>query len=169
MTILSNKLTMLTLIISVVLISGGLSACAQSKNSTGKTNFTKDDLGKLRWLEGTWRGSDASGQNPFFERYRFTDDAKIEIDSFSDSTLNKVDSQSSIYLENGELIHKNGTMLWTVSKLGDSLIEFVPKEKAKNSFAWQKESADVWTARLMGKNAQGKPTETIYRMERIKQ
>lgn len=169
MTFLSNKLTMWTLAICIALIFGDLSAYAQSNDSTKKkANFTKADLKKLRWLEGTWRGTDASGQNPFFERYRFTNDAKIEIDSFSDSTLTKVDNQGSIYLENSELIHKNGTMLWTVSKLGDSLIEFAPKEKAKNSFAWQKESADVWTARLFGKDEQGKPTEKIYRMERIK-
>ena len=169
MKFLSNKLTLLMLTFCIMFISGGSSACAQSNNSTGKTNFTETDFEKLRWLEGTWCGSDASGQNPFFERYSFVGDAKIETDSFSDSTLSKVDSQSSIYLENGEIIHKNGAMVWTASKSDGSLIEFVPKEKAMNPFAWQKESADVWTVRLAGKDAQGKPTEKIYRMERIKQ
>ena len=169
MKFLSNKLAFLTLGFCVMLFSGGLSACGQSNTSTSKTNFTKSDFAKLRWLEGTWRGSDANGQNPFFERYRFVSDGKIEIDSFSDSMLSKVNSQSSVYFENGEIIHKNGTMVWTASKLDDSLIEFAPKEKATNSFAWQKESADVWMARLTGKDAQGKPIETVYRMQRIKQ
>ena len=169
MKFLSNKLTVLMFTLCIMLISGGTFACAQSNNSAGKTNFTKSDFEKLRWLEGTWRGSDANGQNPFFERYRFVGDAKIEIDSYSDSTLSKVVSQSSVYLENSEVIHKNGRMLWTVNKLDGSLIEFAPKEKAANFFAWQKESADVWLARLAGKDAQGKPTEKVYRMERIKQ
>lgn len=169
MKFISNKLTFLIFSLCLMLFSGGLSACGQSGNSTGKSNFTKADFEKLRWLEGTWRGVDANGQNPFFERYRFVGDGKIETDSFSDSTLNKVDSQSSTYFENGEIIHKSGTMAWTASKLEDSLIEFAPKEKASNSFVWKKESADVWTARLLGKDSQGKPTETIYRMERIKQ
>jgi hypothetical protein len=165
----SNKLTVLMFTLCIMLISGSSFACAQSNNSAGKTNFTKADFEKLRWLEGTWRGSDGNGQNPFFERYRFVGDGKIEIDSFSDSTLSKVGSQSSVYLENSEIIHKNGRMLWRVNKLDGSLIEFAPKEKATNFFAWQKESADVWLARLAGKDAQGKSTEKVYRMERIKQ
>ena len=144
-------------------------ACAQSNTSTLKNNYTKVDLGKLRWIEGNWRGSDSNGQNSFFERYHFSDDGKIEIDSFSDSTLSKIDSQSTIYFENGEIVHKNGSMIWTVSRLDESQIEFAPKEKATNSFVWVKESAAVWTARLTSKDSQGKPTEKIYRMERIKQ
>lgn len=166
---LSNKTTFLILSFCFVLFSGGLSACGQAGSSTGVNDFTKADFEKLRWLEGVWRGTDEKGQNPFFERYRFTGDGKIETDSFSDSSLSKIDSQSSTYLENGEIVHKSGTMVWTASRLDDSMIEFAPKEKATNSFTWKKESADVWTARLAGKDAQGKPTETIYRMERIKQ
>ncbi len=169
MKFLFNKLTFTTLCLGIMLFFGGLSACGQSNNSTYKTNFTKADFEKLRWLEGTWRGTDTNEQNPFFERYRFTSDGKIETDSFSDSTLSKIERQSGTYFENGEIVHKGGTRTWTASKLDDTLIEFAPKENATSSFAWQKESADVWTARLMGKNAQGKPTETIYRMERIKQ
>ena len=168
MKFLSNKLTLL-LCLCLLLFSGSLSACGQSGNQAGKSNFTKADIEKLRWLEGTWRGTDATAQNPFFERYRFVGDGKIETDSFSDSTLSKVDSQSSTYFENGEIIHKSGTMVWTASRLDDSQIEFAPKEKATNSFVWKKESADDWTARLMTKDAQGKQTETIYRMERVKQ
>ena len=169
MKFLSNKLTFLILCLCLMLFCGGLSACDQSGNSTGKSNFTKADFEKLRWLEGTWRGTDANGQNPFFERYRFSGDNKIETDSFSDSALNKVESQSNTYFENGEIIHKSGTMTWTANKLEDSLIEFAPKEKTTSSFVWKKESADVWTARLSGKDTQGNRTETIYRMERLKQ
>jgi hypothetical protein len=169
MKILSNKLTFLIFGLCLLLFSGGLSACGQSGDSTGKRNFTRADFEKLRWLEGTWRGTDANGQNPFFERYRFVGDGKIETDSFSDSTLSKVDSQSSTRFENREIVHKSGAIVWTASKLDDSQIEFVPKEKTTGSFVWKKESADVWTARLLGKDAQGKPKETIYRMERVKQ
>lgn len=169
MKFLSNKSASLILSLCLILFSSGLSACGQSGNSTGKGNFTKADFEKLRWLEGTWRGTGASGQNPFFERYRFVGDDKVEADSFSDSTLNKVDSQSVTYLESGEIIHKSGTMVWTASRLDDSSIEFAPKEKATNSFVWKKEAADVWTARLMSKDAQGKLTETVYRMERFNQ
>jgi hypothetical protein len=59
-------------------------------------------------------------------------------------------------------------MLWSATKLDDSQVEFAPKEKATNSFIWQKESEDVWLARMMVKDDKGKPIETVFRMERIK-
>jgi hypothetical protein len=166
---LANKLAASALVLCVVLSSGGSYGCATGNNSAGKINYTKADFDKLRWLEGDWRGSGAGGQNPFFERYRSAGDAKIEVESFADSALSKVDGRSSIHLENGEIIYKNGAMVWAASRLDDSTVEFAPKEKATDPFAWHKESADVWTARLAGKDAQGKRTETVYRMERIKQ
>jgi hypothetical protein len=169
MKVLSKNMAVLTFAIYVVLVSGGLSGCAQSNISTGKPNFSNADLEKFRWMEGSWRGSEASGKNPFFERYRFVGNAKIEIDSFSDATLSKVDNQSSIYVENGELIYQNGKMRWKATKLDGSVMEFAPKEKTTDPFAWTKESTDAWTARLAGKDAQGSKTETIYRLERIKQ
>jgi len=148
----------------VVFISIYAIAC----NQTGKTNFTQSDLAKLRWLEGSWRGADTDGKNLFYERYRFVGDSKIETDSFSDSTLSKVDSQSTTYLENGLIYHKSADRLWTATKLDDSMIEFAPKEKAANSFTWKKESADAWTAAMTTKDANGGVKETIYRLERIK-
>ena len=135
----------------VVVFASGSSACSQANNSATKSTFTSADFEKLRWLEGTWRGSGANGQDPFFERYHFDGDNKIAIDSLSDATSSKVDNQGSIYLENGEIIHKNGSMVWVASRSDGSLIEFVPKEKATNAFAWQKESADVWTFEWQGR------------------
>lgn len=169
MKFLLNRFLALLLSLGIVLFSSGLPACARSENASNKGRFTKADLEKLKWIEGAWRGTDKNGQNPFFERYRITDDGKIETDSFSDSTLTKTNSQSSTYFENGEIIHRSGAVVWTASRLDDSMVEFAPKENATNSFVWQKESVDVWTARLMSKDAQGAPKETTYRMERIKQ
>lgn len=150
--------------LGVVFISIYSIAC----NQTGKTNYTQADFEKLRWLEGSWRGADANGKNPFYERYRFVGDSKIETDSFSDSTFSKVDNQSGTYLENGSIYHRSGNNLWTVTRLDDSTIEFSPQEKVANSFKWKKESADAWTARLTTKDASGGVTETLYRLERIK-
>lgn len=169
MRVFSNKLLFLICSMFLISLSGGLFACAQSNNLSDKRDFTKIDFEKLRWLEGNWRGTDASGENPFFERYRFVGNDKIETDSFSDSTMTKVDNQSSTFFENGAIIHKSGSMIWTAAKVDSSLIEFSPKDTAPNSFVWEKQSADAWTARLIGKDTQGKPTETIYLMTRIKQ
>jgi hypothetical protein len=159
---------MVFVFLSALCFTTSLLSCGQASNSTYKRDFAKADLEKLRWIEGDWRGSDAKGQNPFYERYRFNNDSKIETASFSDTTFTKINDSGTVYFENGEIIHKGGEMVWAASKLEEGMIEFVPKEKAMNSFVWQKESADVWTARLINKDAQGKLIETVYRMERIK-
>lgn len=164
MQFLSRHFIKFIAILYVVFISIGAIAC----NQAGKTNYTQADFEKLRWLEGSWRGADTNGHNPFYERYRLVGDAKIETDSFSDSTLSKVDRQSTTYLEEGSIYHRSNDTLWTVTKFDDSTIEFSPKEKAANSFTWKKESADRWTARITTQNAHGGVTETLYRMERIK-
>ncbi|HEX8734850.1 MAG TPA: hypothetical protein VF721_05960 [Pyrinomonadaceae bacterium] len=148
----------------VVFISVSSIAC----NLADKTNFTKADFEKLRWLEGTWRGTDTDGKNQFYERYRPVDEAKIETESFSDAALSEIDRRSITYLENGSIYHRDGDLLWTATKLDDSTIEFAPKEKAAHSFRWKKESADVWTATMSAKDAHGSTHETVYRLERIK-
>src|SRR5262249_856790 len=137
MKICSNKWSFLVLCLSVV-FSIVFSACRQSGHSTYRRDFTKADIEKLRWIEGRWRGGDQKGQNPFFERYQFTSDSRIETTSFPDTTFTKQGDSGFVYFENGEIIHKGGEMVWAASKLTDSMIEFVPKEKATNSFVWQK-------------------------------
>jgi hypothetical protein len=142
--------------------------CSIACDPAGKTNFTKADFEKLRWLEGTWRGTDTDGKNQFYERYRLVDESKIETESLSDATLSKIDERSATYLENGSIYHRDGDRLWTATKLDDSTIEFAPKEKAAHSFRWKKESADAWTATMIAKDAHGGTHETVYRLERIK-
>ncbi len=41
-----------------------------------RKEFSQSDFQKLRWLEGTWRGSDG-GKGAFYEGYRFIDDTII--------------------------------------------------------------------------------------------
>ena len=43
-----------------------LASCADSAQTN---KFTTADLQKLRWIEGTWRGT-GDVDKPFFERYR---------------------------------------------------------------------------------------------------
>lgn len=167
MGIRANRKKTFPLFLALCLV-GNLLACGQATNPIYRRDFTKADLEKLRWIEGSWRGSDINGQTPFYERYRFNSESKIETASFADATFTKVNDAGIVYWENGEILHKGGEMVWAASKLNDGMVEFVPKEKARNSFVWQKEAADVWTARLINKDAQGKLIETVYRMERVK-
>ena len=126
--------------------------------------YTAADLQKLRWLEGQWRG-EGGGASPFYERYHFASDDLLETASFPDSAMTKPTGQGVVKLENGLLIHRGDDgSTWVATKLDERTIHFAPKEKARNTFAWERESADVWRARL---NV-GQSNERVYRMERIK-
>jgi acetyl esterase/lipase len=63
--------------------------------------FSESDFQKLRWLEGTWRGS-AGGQEAFYERYSFANDTTIEIESFGpDETLSTIKRKGTVLILNG--------------------------------------------------------------------
>lgn len=51
--------------------------------------MTIADLEKLRWIEGTWRGT-GGGVEPFFERYRFENATTLAVDGFDNEKLQKV-------------------------------------------------------------------------------
>jgi len=51
--------------------------------------LTAEDLKKLRWIEGTWRGTGVN-QPAFFERYRWENDTTLAVDSFENEKLEKV-------------------------------------------------------------------------------
>jgi hypothetical protein len=128
--------------------------------------LTAADLAKLRWIEGYWRGSGVD-QKPFFERYRFENDTTLAVDSFPDEKLEKADDTSRYELKDGQFT--NGSYL--ASAIDEQGINFEPiAGKAKNSFRWERVSADKWTAILKWPAADGKPArERIYNMERILQ
>ena len=122
------------------------------------------DLKKLRWIEGSWRGSGVD-QAPFFERYRFENDTTLLVDSFPDEGLDKVEDTSRYELKDGQF----GNGSYVSSGIDEQGINFEPVAgKAKNSFRWERVSADKWTAILKWRAADGKSTrERIYNMERI--
>ena len=136
----------------------------QHGSSSTPAKLTAADLAKLRWIEGYWRGSGVD-QKPFFERYRFENETTLAVDSFPDETLEKVDDTSRYELKDGQFT--NGS--YVASAIDDQGITFEPiAGKAKNSFRWQRESADKWTAILKWPAADGKPArERVYNMERI--
>src|ERR1041384_5432310 len=74
-------------------------ACNADPAQTKK--FTAADVQKLRWIEGTWRGT-GDIDKPFFERYRFESDSVLAVDSFADETLAKVTDTSRFELKDGE-------------------------------------------------------------------
>lgn len=133
-------------------------------SSPNPAKLSASDLTKLRWIEGSWRGSGVD-QAPFFERYRFENETTLAVDSFPDEKLDKVGETSRFELKDGQF----GNGSYVASAIDEQGISFEPVAgKAKNSFRWERESADKWKAILKWPAADGKPArERIYNMERI--
>jgi hypothetical protein len=141
-------------------------ALAQSQRGQPATPFAVSDFAKLKWIEGTWRGT-APGQEPFFERYRFVNDSTIEISYYRDSTLARESSTGRVYLTVGRIYHTSGPGRWGATRVDESGIYFIPQVNARNTFAWAYQSADSWTATLRS-GATGRETVTIFEMKRLR-
>ena len=137
-----------------------------SQRGQPTTPFAASDFAKLKWLEGTWRGS-AVGQEPFFERYRFVNDSTIEISYYRDSTLTRESGTGRVYLTVGRIYHTTGSGRWGATRVDSSGIYFIPQVNARNTFAWAYQSADTWTATLRS-GATGRETVTVFEMKRLR-
>jgi hypothetical protein len=130
---------------------------------------TADELKKLRWIEGAWRGT-GDVEEPFFERYRFESETTLAVESFKDQTLGKADDVTRFELRDGVFGNWGEGARWAATELGEGSVTFSPVAKARNTFRWQRESADVWKAVLDYPASEGKPArQRVYRMERLPQ
>jgi hypothetical protein len=137
-------------------------------NPAAAARITPGDFRKLRWIEGSWRGS-GDGQKPFYERYRFADDSTLIVDSFPDSTLAGVSESTHFELRGGTLGNASTTTRWVASRLDDRSADFVPAMGVRNTFTWRYESPDRWTALLHWPASDTRPArDATYPMERIR-
>jgi hypothetical protein len=130
---------------------------------------TPDDLRKLRWIEGAWRGT-GDVEKPFYERYRFESETTLAVESFKDETLKESDDVTRFELRDGQFGKFGTGARWVATALDENSITFEPVAVARNSFRWERESQDVWKATLDWPAAEGKPARRrVYRMERLPQ
>lgn len=126
------------------------------------TNLSTADVAKLRWLEGTWRGSGVD-QPPFFERYRFENETTLAVDKFPDEKLDTVKDTSRFELKDGRF----GNSRYAASSIENNAVNFEPVA-ANNSFRWERVSDNAWKAILKWPAQGNRPAgERIYNMERI--
>ena len=156
----------------IVKVSIAFAAClfiSCHSESAQTRQFTTADVQKLRWIEGTWRGS-GDVDKPFFERYRFEGDSVLLVDSFEDGSLAKVTDTTRFELNNGEFGGGSEGSRYVAKSIDDQAIEFAPAVKARNSFRWERISTDLWRATIMNPATKDKPaSQRVYKMERIKQ
>lgn len=142
-----------------------LAPAARAQRGQPRTAFSTADFARLKWLEGTWKGT-APNEAPFFERYRFANDSTIEITYFADSALTRTTGTGRVYLSVGRIFHTFGPGRWAATHVDDGGAYFVPQTNAHNTFAWSVQSPDAWTATVrMGLS--GHDRVTVYEMRRI--
>ena len=109
--------------------------------------FSVADLQKLKWIEGTWRGT-GDVESPFFERYRFENETTLAVDSFTDGTLTKVEDTTRFALKDGQFGNDGEGSRWVATTIDYLGVTFVPFVKARNTFRWQHVASNVGPARL---------------------
>ena len=167
------KLLLYVLIVGTLLL---ISGCAQtgsktipqatpSPSVTGRT-FSSADLKKLRWIEGTWRGT-GGGVAPFVERYKFESDTTLAVETLEGEKSDKVTDVTRFELKDGEFGGGSEGSRYVATSIDDKSISFVPVVKARNSFRWEYESENSWKAILsLPARDQAPAKQTIYQMER---
>jgi hypothetical protein len=153
-----------------LVMSAVLSACASAQSQVTQIDdpatITRAEFAQLKWIEGTWRGSGAN-QAPFYERYRFTNDTTLAVDAFTDSTMTRINETSYFVLANGKLTNTNPNLKWEATKLTDKSVTFTPVVGVRNTFVWDRQTADSWIAVLYWPPSGGQPArERVYTMVR---
>lgn len=150
----------------VILLLLGFPCSDDVAQSPTATKFTTADLEKLKWIEGTWRGT-GGAEGPFYERYRFVNETTLAVDSFPDERVEKVEDTTLFELKDGQFSNGGDGARWTASSIDYQAITFEPLDKAKNSIRWQREDDRSWTTILKWPPVDGKPgRQRIYKMER---
>ncbi|HUQ34385.1 MAG TPA: hypothetical protein VM095_19850 [Pyrinomonadaceae bacterium] len=125
------------------------------------------ELKKLRWIEGSWRGT-GDVEAPFYERYHFEGESTLVVESFADETLSKVTEVTRFELKDGAFGNAGEVARWAATDLKDDSVTFEPIAGARNTFRWQRESANLWKATLNWPALGDKPArQRVYLMERL--
>lgn len=170
MTQLRHLMTVALVVIGFVIVIGGGGKTSESQGQAKPTpaKLAAADLEKLRWIEGTWRGT-GGGVEPFFERYRFENPTTLAVDGFDNEKLERVTDTTRYELKDGEFGGGSEGARYVATAIDDNSITFAPVVKARNSFVWRRDSKDSWTAILSWPANGNKPAgERTYKLERIK-
>jgi hypothetical protein len=120
--------------------------------------FAAADVAKLKWIEGTWRGT-GEELDPFYTRYRFDGDSALVLETFEDEKLDKVADTTRFELKDGQFTGDTGSSLWTANEITDNSATFArvasdePAEDARpnqykqtqpTALRWQNDKDGTW-------------------------
>jgi hypothetical protein len=158
-------------VVAVVVLSGcgttgagnnaaqNTAAAPQAQATPGK-NFTKEDIAKLKWIEGSWKGME--GDKPFYETYHFENDTTLVVESSDgkDTTTTRYE------LKDGEFGNTDEKIRSAASEITADHVQFVPVTPGSNSFRFQRNDDGTWTATLIWPGTKGRrPGSKVYKME----
>lgn len=136
---------------------------------TPSNQITEADVAKLKWLEGTWKGT--GGQKPFYERIRF-DGPTMIIETYADESLSKVDETSRFELKDGAFGHTVNDQRSAASSITDQSVQFVPAAALPggpikgSTFRFERLDGETWNATLEMPATSNRPaSEKVYTMQ----
>lgn len=160
---------------SLGIIALALSACTEdvvpdgapgtSADAVQPARITAEEFGRLRWLEGRWRGAEGTGA-PFFESYRFVDDSTIQQYSYADSTFAAVSDSGLIRLRGDSVTSGWPVPRYVATGISADSVHFAALPGRANDFTWRSGGHGRWTARLTWDSA-GVARERIYDMRAV--
>lgn len=128
-------------------------------------SFTAADFGKLRWLEGKWRGFMPDG-NKFYESYVLENDSTIVKYSYPDTTFTNPTDRSVIALRGTTVADESEKARWVVTRIDSTGADFAPERGASNFFTFTREDATKWSASLRW-TENGQPKTVVYALHRF--
>jgi hypothetical protein len=135
------------------------------RETPAAARITVADFGRLRWLEGRWRGEGSEGP-PFFEAYHFMDDSTIQSYTYADSTFASASDSGMIRLRGDTVTSGWPAPQYVTTALDSTSVHFAALPGAANDFSWHYTGPGAWTARLTWDSA-GVARERIYEMRAI--
>lgn len=130
-------------------------------------NITPADLAKLRWIEGSWRGTGDIDKS-FYERYKFENETTLAVESFGDDKFDKATDVSRFELKDGEFGSTDADgRRSAASTIDANSVTFEPVVKSRNTFRFERELENSWKATLTWPATDKAPAgQRIYKMER---
>lgn len=139
-------------------------SCSNPKQETAikedvKITYAKQDLKKISWIEGNWRGT-YDGKY-FYELYRFTNDSTLEIISYEWNGQDSSKTSRSYVRWADDAYYLGNEKNYKVTEISEDKIYMLPV-KANNDILWRAKDSTSWEAILKASSK-----ENRYLMERV--
>jgi hypothetical protein len=138
------------LLLLMITVAGCGDTSEEKKETTEQKTtalpYRKDDLKKIKWIEGKWKG--LYNGKPFYEMYRLSNDSTLEITSFEwDGKDSSKTSMSYVYFRDGAY-YLGEKQNYKVSTITDKEITMLRNVEANNDIIWRYRDSTGWDAIL---------------------